>query len=100
MATLNYHGSAVAGAKPPNHVIGKAYFAPLHRRLTVADIIAADATMTTNAYIAANDIIQAIHVTAGYSLNYAVLRVIVAHTATVAFDVGPAGGEELIAAPP
>jgi hypothetical protein len=98
MATLDYTGSAVAGAAPPETFSGHAYYAPLYRRLAVADIIAADTTMTTNGYIAADDVVQAIHVTNGYSLDYAVLRIITAGTATVACDVGLAGGSELIAA--
>lgn len=98
MATLNYTLGA-AGAPPPNQFAGHAFYAPLYRRLTVADIIAADTTMTTNGYIAANDIILAINVGPGYSANYAVLRIITAHTATVACDVGiGGGGEEFIAA--
>ena len=100
MATLDYTGSAAAGAYPPSQFHQKGGSAILYRRLKVSDIIAADTTMTTNGYIATNDIIQAIHVPIGFFAQSAVLRVITACTATVTLEVGLAGGAELIGSTP
>lgn len=100
MATLDYTGSSAAGASVPESFAAHAHRTVLYRRLTVADIIAADATMTTNAYIAADDIIQALHVTNGFSFDYAVLRIITAGTATGTFEVGLAGGAECLGSTP
>jgi len=100
MPTLDYTGSAAAGAMPVSFFHQKAAPTVLHRRLKVSDIIAADATMTTNGYIALNDIIQAIHVPIGFSLDYGVLRIITAHTATVTAEVGLGGGAEIIGSTP
>jgi len=100
MATLDYTGSAVAGAYVPSTFTQKGGPAVLYRRLTIADIIAADTTMTANGYIATNDIIQAIHVAAGFSFDYAVLHIITACTATVTGEVGLAGGAEAIGSTP
>ena len=97
MATLDYTGSSVAGALPPNVYAANAYFAPLYRRLVVADIIAADTTMTSNGYITADDIIQAIHVSIGFAFLKAALRIITACTTSVNCEVGLAGGAEAIA---
>lgn len=95
MATLDYTGSAVAGAGIPlEHFAREGHF---YRRLKVSDIIAADDTMTSNGYITANDIIQAIHVPAGFVFDKAVIRIITACTASVNVEVGLAGGAEAIA---
>lgn len=95
MATLDYTGSAAAGAVIP--LEEKAVEGHLYRRLKVADIIAADTTMTANGYITADDIIQAIHVPAGFVFDKAVIRIITACTASVNVEVGVAGGAEAIA---
>jgi len=95
MATLDYTGSAAAGAGLPIDL--NAREGHFYRRLKVTDIIAADTTMTTNGYIAANDIIQAIHVPAGFAFDRAILRIITACTASVNVEVGLAGGAEAIA---
>jgi hypothetical protein len=100
MATLDFTGDAVAGAPAPNETVQKVKPACLHRQFKVADIIAADATMTTNGYIAADDIIQLLHVPAGFVAEAAVLRVITAGTASVTFEVGLAGGAELLGSTP
>ena len=98
MATLDYTGDG--GTRPPNVYsqpnanIKDAFY---YRRLKVADIIAADADMTSNGYITANDIIQAIDVPIGFKFECAVIRIITACTADVNVEVGLAGGAEAIA---
>lgn len=100
MATLAFLGSAAPTSKPPHGFAAKARDVVLHRQFKVADIIAADATMTTNGYIAANDIIQLLPVTAGFVAESAILRIITAGTASVTFEVGLAGGAELLGSTP
>jgi hypothetical protein len=100
MATLDYTGDSVSGAVPPDPFLSHVFEAPLYRRLTVADIIAADATMTTNGYITADDIIQALWVDAGYVLLRGLFRVITAGTASATGEVGLAGGAEVLGATP
>ena len=100
MATLAYLGDATTASHPPNPFAAKGKEVCLYRRLAVADIIAADATMTTNGYIAANDIIQAIPVQAGFFATLAILRIITAGTTSVTAEVGLAGGAELIGSTP
>ena len=100
MPTLDYTGSSAAGAKVPESFSAHAHRTVLYRRLKVADIIAADATMTTNGYITADDIIQALHVANGFSFDFAVWRIITAHTATVTVEIGLAGGAECIGSTP
>lgn len=97
MATLDYTGDSVAGSGVPNEFIAKAIPVTLYRRLKVADIIAADTTMTTNGYITADDIIQALHVNEGFVFDKAVIRIITACTADVNVEVGLNGGAEAIA---
>lgn len=97
MATLDYTGSAAAGAFVPEQFAAMAYDACLYRRLTIADIIAADTTMTTNGYITADDIIQCLHVTDGFFFLKAAMRILTSCTATVNADTGLAGGVEAIA---
>ena len=100
MPTLDFTGSSVAGAYTPSlfHQAGGPVV--LHRRMSVANIIAADTTMTTNGYIATNDIIQALHVPEGFSLNYGAIQIITPCTATVTLEVGLAGGAEVIGSTP
>lgn len=98
MATIDYTGSSVAGALVPESFSAHAHRVVLYRRLTVADIIASDATMTTNGYITADDIVKCLHVGNGFLAERALIRIITAHTATVQCEVGIAGGAELIAA--
>ena len=100
MPTLDFTGDAVAGAKAPNEFVSKIKKAFLHRQFKVADIIAADPTMAANGYIAANDIIQLLHVPAGFVVDWAVLRIITPGTATVTAEIGLAGGAELIGSTP
>jgi hypothetical protein len=54
--------------------------------------------MTTNGYIAANDVVQALDIPIGFVFNKAVLRIITVCTATVTVAVGLASGEEAVAA--
>jgi hypothetical protein len=100
MPTLDYTGSAVAGAQPDSLFHQKGGAVVLHRRMKVSDIIAADTTMTTNGYIAADDIVQALHVPKGFSVDYGVIHILTACTATVTLEVGLAGGAELIGSTP
>lgn len=100
MANLDFTGSSVAGAYPPSIFHQKGGPTILHRRMSVSDIIAADATMTTNGYIATNDIIYALHVPEGFSLNYGAIQIITPCTATVTLEVGLAGGAEVIGSTP
>lgn len=100
MATLDFTGDAVAGAKAPNVMVAKGKESCLHRQFKVADIIAADPTMTANGYIAADDIIQLLHVPEGFDFDHAVLRIITPGTATVTAEVGLAGGAEMIGSTP
>lgn len=100
MANLDYTGSSVAGALIPESFSAHAHRGVLYRRLTVADIIAADATMTSNGYITADDIIYCLHVAAGFSFDYAIFRIITAGTATATFEVGLAGGAEMLGSTP
>lgn len=95
MATLDYTGDGGTSAPDPHWM--KAQQTCYYRRLAVASIIAADTTMTTNGYITANDIIQAIDVPIGFVFDKAVLRIITACTADVNVEVGLAGGAEAIA---
>ena len=98
MATLNYTGDG--GTRPPNVYsqpnsnIKDAFF---YRRLKVADIIAADTDMTSNGYITANDIIQAIDVPAGFLFEGCAVRIITPCTANVNIEVGDNGGAEALA---
>lgn len=100
MPTYDFCGDAIAGAMPPNPFIGHAFYAPLYRRLKVSEIIASDATMVAAGHIAINDIVQAIRVKAGYSLNACILRIITPGTASVTGEVGLAGGAEGIGSTP
>ena len=97
MATLDYTGSSVAGAMPPNPFGAHAFLTHLYRRLTVSDIIAADTTYTTNSAITDGDILQCIHVAAGFAVVAVgcFIRVIVAGTTSLDGDWGLAGGTEL-----
>lgn len=97
MATLDYTGDSVAGAGVPNSFISKGKPAILYRRLNVPDIIAADSTMTTNGYITADDIIQAIHIKDNFFAKRALVKIVTACTASVDIDVGLAGGDEFLA---
>lgn len=100
MATLDYTGSAVAGAQPDSFFHQKGGPVVLHRRLKVSDIIAADTTMTTNGYIATNDIVKCLHVPKGFSFDYCALHILTACTATVTLEVGLAGGAEALGSTP
>jgi len=95
MATIDYTGDG--GAYAPNMFASKAPLVCFYRRLKVADIIASNALMTTNGYIAADDIVQALDIPIGFVLDKAILRIITAHTADVNAEVGVAGGAEMIA---
>ena len=98
MPTYDETGSAVAGALPQSlfHQVGASAY--LHRRMTVADIIANHEQTTADGYIAINDILQVIHVPAGFSLNYVVLRIITPGTASATMSVGLGAGAEGLAA--
>ena len=95
MAILDYTGDGNTAAPDPFSAPSKEV--TYYRRLNVADIIAADATMTSDGYITADDIIQAIDVPAGFVFDKAVIRIITACTTSVNVDVGLAGGVEAIA---
>lgn len=95
MATIAYLGDGSAIAPDPFSSDVKKCI--LHRRLKVADIIASDATMTTNGYITANDIVQVMNVPLGFVFDKAVVRIVTAATADVNIEVGLAGGAEAIA---
>lgn len=98
MATLDYTGDAVAGAVGPSSYVGpRASRVELYRRLNVTTIIAADTTMTSNGYIAADDIIQALHVPIGFHFEKAMVRIITPTTNAVNVEVGLNGGAEAIA---
>lgn len=91
MATLDYTGDG--SAVIPNLREGKLVL--LKKTLKVADIIAADATMTANGYITAADVIQAIDVPAGFCfLNYWLVT-ITAGTAGGTANIGIAGSTEI-----
>jgi len=66
--------------------------------VSVADIIASDATLTAAAKIAAGDIIQLIDWPIRHVITHAALEVITPGTAAATYDVGLAGGTELLAA--
>jgi hypothetical protein len=68
--------------------------------MKVSEIIAADSTMTTNGYIATNDIIQSLHVPEGFSFDYCAVQIITACTASVTLEVGVAGGAEMLGSTP
>jgi len=95
MATLDYTGDG--GGYAPCSVLSAAPLVCYYRRLLVSAIIAADSTMTSNGYIATDDIIQAIDIPIGFAFNKAILRIITAHTASVNAEVGLAGGAEAVA---
>lgn len=98
MATLDYTADGVAGASPPTQFMGgRSKRVDMYRRLKVSDIIAADATMTSNGYIAADDIIQALHVGIGFRFETAIFRVITVTTNACNVEVGVAGGAEALA---
>jgi hypothetical protein len=67
-------------------------------RLNVADIIAQDATMTANGYIAANDVIQIMNWPTRHVPTMCALETKTAGTASSTADIGIAGGQELGAA--
>jgi hypothetical protein len=96
MANLDYTGSSAAGAYPESMFHQKGGYTVLHRRMKVSEIIAADATMTTNGYIATNDVIYALHVPEGFSFNDCAIQIITPCTASVTVDVGLAGGAEML----
>jgi hypothetical protein len=95
MATLDYTGDGNTAAPDPFSANSKEV--TLYRRLKVATIIAADATMTSNGYIAIGDVIQAIDVPAGFVFDKAVMRIITACTTSANVEVGLDGGAEAIA---
>ena len=95
MTILDYTGDGNTAAPDPFSARSKEV--TLYRRLNIADIIAADATMTTNEYIAIADVIQAIDVPIGFVFDKAVMRIITACTSSVNVEVGLAGGAEAIA---
>ena len=86
MATLDYTGGS-AGAPPPNVFDQHAVCVTLYKRVTVADVIADDATMTTNNLITDGDIIHILHASVGLCINHAISRVITT-TATGDWDWG------------
>ena len=86
MTTLNYTGGS-AGAPPPNVFAQHAFNVTLYKRVTVADVIAADATLTTNDQIADGDIIHILHASPGLCINHGLSRVITT-TATGDWDIG------------
>jgi len=96
MATLNYTGDGSGTGGPDPHWM-KAQPVCFYRRLTVATIIAADATMTTNGYITIADVIQAIDIPIGFVFEKAMIRIITATTNACNCEVGLAGGAEAIA---
>jgi len=69
-----------------------------HRRIVVADVIASDATMTSNGYIATDDILQLIDVPIGFVFDKAMFRIITACTDAADAEVGLDGGAEGVAA--
>jgi hypothetical protein len=97
MTTYAFLGDAAATSKPPHMFAAKAHPVVLHRQFKVADIIASNATLTTNGYITADDIVTLLPMIDGLSLDKVILRVITAGTASVTADVGLAGGAEMIA---
>ncbi len=98
MTTLDFTGDAVAGAHPPTRFEGgRSKRVDMYRRLDIPTIIAASTTMTSNGYIASDDIIQAIHVPIGFWFEGALIRIITSCTTSVNVEVGLAGGAEAIA---
>ena len=98
MATLDYTGDAAAGAVPPNQFEGaRSGRVDMYRRLKAADIIAADADMTTNGYITADDIIQALHIPIGFIFEGCAVRVITPSTNACNVEVGTNGNAEALA---
>jgi hypothetical protein len=96
MANLDFTGSSVAGAHTPSFFNQNGGPVVLHRRMKVSEIIAADTTMTSNGYIAANDIIYALHVPEGFSFDYCAVQIITPCTASVTLEIGLAGGAEML----
>ena len=96
MGTTDFTGDG--GGYAPCSVLSASPLVCFYRRLNVADIIANDTTMTSNEYIAADDVVQVLDIPIGFVFNKAILRVITACTATVTVAVGLGSGEEAVAA--
>jgi hypothetical protein len=91
MATYSYvEGGAVIG-----DCLSKANLSVIKKTLKVADIIAANATLTTNGEIGAGDVIRAIQLPPKFIVMGSILDIRVAGTAANTVDIGVAGGDEL-----
>jgi hypothetical protein len=93
MAIYDYTGSA-AGAPNPAPQNAGGQFVVLKKRMKAADIIASDTTLTAAAKIAANDVIQAIDLPAGFIVMGSAIYSITAEGGTATLDVGVGGGDE------
>jgi len=93
MPTYDYTGDAAAGANPDHLFLDK--FVRYKKTLKVADIIASNTTLTANGVIAAADVIQAIHVPAGFLCLGSAVKTVTAEGAALEADIGVAGGDEL-----
>ncbi len=96
MPTYPYLDGAIGGAALPAEA--RRHDVVLKKRMKAEDIIASDTTMTTNGYIAANDIIQAIRMPVGFVVQPSAIKVVTPEGATCTVDVGLGAGAELIAA--
>jgi hypothetical protein len=94
MATYDYTKGGTTKLSQTNY--GKHFVAKI--RVSVPDIIASDATLTAAGKIAAADIIQLIDWPINFVITHAAMKVITAGTAAATYDVGLAGGTELLAA--
>ena len=92
MPTYDYTGSA-AGAPPS--ALAHHNFVVLEKRLSAAEIIASDTTLTANAKITAGDVIQAIDVPAGFIALGSALYTVTPEGAAETVDIGIGGGDEL-----
>ena len=95
MATIDWTGDG--GTAPPDPHSAHSKDVCYYRRIVVADVIASDATMTTNGYITIADVIQAIDIPIGFVFDKAAIRIITATTNACNCEVGLNGGAEAIA---
>jgi len=94
MATYDYTGSA-AGAPAPAPQNEGGRFVVYKKRMKTTEIIAWNATLTTNAKITAGDIFQIIDVPKGFIAMGSAIYTITAEGAAETLDLGIAGGDEL-----
>jgi len=95
MATKDWTGDGGTSAPDPHSAKSKDVC--YYRRVVVADVIADDATMTTNGYITIADVLQIIDIPNGFVFDKAAIRIITATTAACNVEIGLNGGAEAIA---